>query len=150
VKTSNKSERAGHRSQSLTLIELVTVSLILAIVISLTLPRYAKSIERSKARAVSSALKLIYSAQQRYKLDNGDYFSCTADCQPKEVYDALGITLATNYFTYTIVKTGDAANPGFTATAKRKNEGPCKSQTMTIKNDRGATESEITKGCAIW
>lgn len=131
--------------------ELIAVSIVLTVVAGMTIPQYMKSIEKSKAKGVSSTLKLILSAQQRYKLDNGEYFSCTGQCQPKEVYDALGISLATtNSFSYFIEKTGDTANPGFIATAKRKSEGPCKDLSMTIKNDRESAETEIIKGCSIW
>ncbi len=125
-------------SRGLTLVELITVLLLLGVIYSFAVPGYFKSIERGKGKHAAFNLQSIYNAQKRYKLATGSYYLCDP-CMP-QIKSDLGVDLNDSYFTYRII-----AGTGFTAVATRTS-GECVDRTMTVTQDGSQTEKE----CNLW
>ena len=105
------------------MIELLVVLIIIGVLVSLNLGDFSRSSEKNKAREAEANLRLIYTAQQRYYLDEGAYTNDTAN---------LGITLEGDSFTYSIATTTSLS---FNATAQRAGSGlACSGMNMTITN----------------
>ena len=122
-----------------TMIELLVVLVIIGILVSLNMGNFSRSSEKNRAKEAEANLQLIYSAQQRYYLNEGEYTNDTAD---------LGITIenATENatFAYSITTT---TSPSFLATATRAGSGlACSGMNMTITNQNGT----IQKDCPQW
>ena len=118
-----------------TMIELLVVLVIIGILVSLNMGNFSRSSEKNKAKEAEANLQLIYSAQQRYYLNEGEYTNDTEN---------LGITLEGDSFTYSI----NATSPNsFTATAQRAVSGlACSGRNMTLTNQN----SSIQKECDQW
>lgn len=112
------------------MIELLVVLVIIGILVSLNMGNFSRSSEKNKAKEAEANLRLIYTAQQRHYLDEGDYSNDTAD---------LGITLEGESFTYSINATTSPKT--WTATAVRAS-GSCSGMNMTITNQNSTIQKE--------
>lgn len=120
-----------------TMIELLVVLIIIGVLVSLNMGNFSRSSEKNKAKEAEANLQLIYTAQQRYYLGEGEYSNDTAN---------LGITLEGDSFTYSINATTSPIS--FIATATRAGSGlACSGRNMTITNQGGPIN--IT-GCDQW
>jgi len=124
--------------------EILLVVVVIGIIVMAALPQYVKAVERAKMRGALNSLMLVYTSQKRYKLDNGSYYSCQGTCSNASIYNALGITVDTAYFDYTIAST-DPQNQDYTAEAIRK-AGTCAGRKMIVTSGNG----EINKECKVW
>lgn len=119
-----------------TMIELLVVLIIIGVLVSLNVGNFSRSSEKNKAREAEANLRLIYTAQQRYYLGEGEYTNDTAN---------LGIDLEGDSFTYSINAT--TSPKAWTATATRVVSGlACSGMNMTISN----SNSTIWKECGRW
>lgn len=119
-----------------TMIELLVVLVIIGILVSLNMGNFSRSSEKNKAKEAEANLQLIYTAQQRYYLDEGEYSNDTED---------LGIALEGDSFTYSI---NAAPSSSFMATATRADSGSaCGGRNMTITNQGGPINRT---GCDQW
>ena len=74
-------EQSGRNERLLTgftLIELITVVIIIAIMTALALPQYTRFIERSQASTAKNALDMIRKAEATYFTLNSQYLPCTS------------------------------------------------------------------------
>lgn len=111
-----------------TMIELLVVLVIIGILVSLNMGNFSRSSEKNKAKEAEANLRLIYTAQQRHYLYEGDYTNDTAN---------LGITLEGDSFNYTI----STSPKSWTATAVRAS-GACSGMNMTITNQNSTIQKE--------
>ena len=66
---------ASNKRQGFTLVELAVVIVIIGVLAAFGVPRFLKSVERSKAGEAVSYLSAIRSSQERYQSQNGTYAS---------------------------------------------------------------------------
>ena len=105
--------RQRTRSKGFTLLELVIVIVILAILAGLAVPRYIRTVNRSRANEALTILsELRGSAQRYYARNNASYASMAIASLDFDPTDVGG----TANFTYTLGNVG-AATFTFTATA---------------------------------
>src|SRR3989338_5594788 len=121
IKINLRSPKGDLSLTGFTMIELLVVLVIIGILVSLNMGNFSRSSEKNKAKEAEANLQLIYSAQQRYYLNEGEYTNDTEN---------LGITLEGDSFTYSI----NATSPNsFTATAQRAVSGlACSGRNMTL------------------
>src|SRR5439155_8107408 len=85
-----------------TLVELAVVIVIIGVLAAFGVPRFLKSVERSKAAEAFAYLAAVRSSQERYQAQNGSYASAV---------DALDLKMsATKYFTVGDVTAGTTSS----------------------------------------
>ncbi|MBL7131774.1 MAG: prepilin-type N-terminal cleavage/methylation domain-containing protein [Candidatus Omnitrophica bacterium] len=123
----------GRRKTSLagfTLIELIAVVIIVAILISLAVPQYTKTIERAKEKEAIANLKLMQAAQKIYKLEQGFFYPGSGGPSIDEINENLRLDLNENQWQYNVPATG--TDDDFSAMAYR---GDWKTRTYSIDQD---------------
>jgi len=89
------------KSRGFTLVELAVVIVIIGVLAAFGVPRFLKSVEKSKAAEAFGYLSAVRSAQERYQSQQGSYASSVAD---------LDIQYATpKYFTVGTVGAGSTS-----------------------------------------
>ncbi|MCF7908014.1 MAG: prepilin-type N-terminal cleavage/methylation domain-containing protein [Candidatus Omnitrophica bacterium] len=135
--------RCKNKNKSFSLVEIITVIIILGILAAIASPSYHRMIERSRGKHAEFNLMAVYNAQKRHRLAQKTYYQCvSAPCGSQELEDHLGVYINDPYFNYGIV----ANTTTFTATATRINSNLCLGATMNV-SDSG---SEPIKGCDLW
>lgn len=88
-----------------TLIELITVVIIIAILASLAVPNYIKTVERAKDKEAIVNLKLIMAAEKIYKMGNGNYYppGNTQTSDINAINLGLGLDLNVSTWNYLIM-----------------------------------------------
>src|SRR5882757_3067942 len=111
--------RLGRRP-GFTLVELAVVIVIIGVLAAFGVPRFIKSVERSKAAEAFEYLAGVRTAQERYQAQYGTYATNVADLDIKNAppkYFAVTGTFAassggtdlTNCWTLTLTRTGSSA-----------------------------------------
>ncbi|WP_165220484.1 type IV pilin protein [Aquisphaera insulae] len=99
-----------------TLVELAVVIVIIGVLAAFGVPRFLKSVERSKASEAFAYLAAVRSSQERYLAQYGEYSSDVTklDIQyPAPAYFAVGaITATQSTWTLTLTRTGASAGYG--------------------------------------
>ena len=132
-----------------TLIELITVVIIIAIMAALALPQYTRFMERGHGSTAKNALNMIRKAEATYFALNSAYTNDTTGTTglAQEVPEIAklfdGATTANLEWNYTIDTSGTTNNSTFTATAKRK-KGVYVDSFMNITNEGNLTYSNTT------
>lgn len=124
--------------------EFIIVLVIGGILASLSLLNFERLSEKNKGVEAEANLSLIYNAQKRYYLENGQYYSCAGPCD--NIYEDLGIDITGSSFDYSI---SSSVSPitAFSATAARSGSGGlCSGEKMIITQEGNLPE----KGCARW
>jgi prepilin-type N-terminal cleavage/methylation domain-containing protein len=134
------------RPRGFTLVELVIALTIMAILVTMSLPRFGRAIEQSRADFAVANLRAIWAAERLYWLENHAYTDKLTQETPKGLYE-LGlldpaVLSTTGDYIYTI--TTSAGGVAFQATATRK-AGAAWAGAFTIDQD-GATDGAITSG----
>ena len=128
-----------------TLIELITVVIIIAIMAALALPQYTRFMERGHGSTAKNALNMIRKAEATYFALNSAYTNdTTAAGLALEVPEVAKLFTATANleWNYTI-GTGGTNNSTFIATATRR-KGVYVCSFMNITNDGNLTYSNTT------
>ncbi len=93
-----------------TLVELAVVIVIIGVLAAFGVPRFLKSVERSKAAEAFAYLSAVRSSQERYLAQYGQYSSDVTllDIQyPNPAYFTVGpVTATQNTWTLTLTRTG--------------------------------------------
>lgn len=140
------------RQRGVTLVELMTVVVIIAIIASIAVPTYRRYLIRAQRSEAKIALLQLQTAQEKFYLQNNAYASNTnlSTASPT----GLGISNTTETGKYTIaITTYGAAGQSYTATATPKSGGGqtddtgCTSYTITDRGTKGATGSSTAQTC---
>lgn len=131
-----------------TLIELITVVIIIAIMAALALPQYTRFMERGHGSTAKNALNMIRKAEATYFALNSAYTNDTSTAtglalevpEVAKLFDST--TTANPEWNYTIFTSG-TNNSTFIATATRK-KGVYISSFMNITNDGNLTLSNTS------
>jgi prepilin-type N-terminal cleavage/methylation domain-containing protein len=105
------------RRQGFTLVELAVVIVIIGVLAAFGVPRFLKSVERSKAAEAFSYLGAVYSAQERYLALNGTYAAFITDLDiqfPAPKYFSVGNVTATDN-TWTVTASRKEPSAGYGA-----------------------------------
>jgi type IV pilus assembly protein PilE len=140
------------RQRGVTLIELMTVVMIIAIIAAIAVPSYRRYLIRSQRSEAKIALLQLQTAQEKFYLQNNSYAdnSNISTASP----NGLGIPNTTETGKYTLaITTYGAAGQSYTATATPKAGGgqtddtACTSYTITDRGTKGATGSSTAQTC---
>jgi len=125
-----------NRKRGFTLIELMTVVIIVGILAAIAVPLYRGNVKRSMAAEGAALLGSVRTAERVYFSEHGEYLSVTNGGGPD---DPLGIdTTGNKYFkTYSVTASGNS----FTATTT--GEGDAAGITVTIDQDGNLQYSGI-------
>ncbi|MCM8798911.1 MAG: type II secretion system GspH family protein [Candidatus Omnitrophica bacterium] len=110
------------KKDAFTIIEIMTVVIILAILATLALPPLIKTMDAAKGRLAKTNLKLILAAEKVYRNEVGAYMPITGGKVGAEhtwFKKYLGLDLKETDFEYEVDTTGDPVNR-FTARARPK------------------------------
>lgn len=107
-----------------TLIELVTVIVIIGVLVSFSVPVYTRAMERARDNEPKTNLMLIQAAEKIYQAEEGAYYGSS---DVAAINTNLHLNLNTNFWNYSI--SGGGAN--FTATASRDAGGFNRSYSIT-------------------
>jgi prepilin-type N-terminal cleavage/methylation domain-containing protein len=116
-----------HSLTAFTLIELLTVVIIMSILVSLGVPVYNRTIERSRDKEAQSGLLLIQGAQMIYFAENGEFYPLGGgnDGNIATINSNLHLNLkedAVNGWDYALTSSTSGGGQ-FTATAQRNGGG---------------------------
>ena len=140
------------RQRGVTLVELMTVIVIIAVIASIAVPTYRRYLIRAQRSEAKIALLQLQTAQEKFYLQNNAYASNTnlSTASPT----GLGISNTTETGKYTIaITTYGAAGQSYTATATPKSGGgqtddtACTSYTITDRGTKGATGTSSAQTC---
>lgn len=101
------------KQRGVTLIELMTVIVVLAILASIAVPSYRRYLIRAQRSEATTALLQLQAAQEKFYLQNNAYTDNVADPPPA----GLGLAATTERGFYDIAVTLDDADQAYEATA---------------------------------
>ncbi len=109
------------RKQGVTLTEILTVIIIIAILAALALPQFATTRERALSKEAKANLKIIDAAEKIYRMEVGFYYPYSGTySDPADINANLKLSLTENNWDYSI--TGGSGS-AYTATANRQGSG---------------------------
>lgn len=116
-----RGKHGSRKSGGFTLVELAVVIVIIGVLAAFGVPRFIKSVERSKASEAFAYLAAVRTAQERYHARQGTYASSVADLDIKQVppkyftVDTIGAGTTSSLedsWTLTLTRTGASAGYG--------------------------------------
>ena len=107
------------RQRGVTLIELMTVVMIIAVIATIAIPTYRRYLLRSQRSEAKIALLQLQTAQEKFYLQNNAYTDKISDKAPT----GLGLTTTTVNGFYTISLSMGTNNQSYTATAAPTSSG---------------------------
>jgi type IV pilus assembly protein PilE len=127
--------------EGVTLIELLTVVVVMGILAAIAVPSYRSYLIRTNRSDAKSALMQLQAAQEKFYLQNNAYASDPAAAPPA----GLGLQNPTNNGYYTLSITLDAGGQSYTAKATptasggQNSDTACATFTLTDAGARGVT-----------
>jgi type IV pilus assembly protein PilE len=133
-----------NRQRGVTLIELLTVMVVLAIVASIAIPSYRRYLLRAQRADAKAALLQVQTAEEKFLLQQNTYTANVTGGQPA----GLGLTGKSehNYYDITVVLTNVGGVPGYTITAApgagsgQADDDKCVSFTLNEQGTRTAVD----------
>jgi general secretion pathway protein G len=103
----------GKRARGFTLIELLVVMMIIASLLTIAVPRYFRSIERSKETVLAQDLAVLRDAIDKFYSDRGQYPEALATLATEHYIRAVPVDPMTkNAESWTVVESDDADAAG--------------------------------------
>jgi prepilin-type N-terminal cleavage/methylation domain-containing protein len=128
-----------------TMLELMTVVIILGILTAIALPNYLRFVEQARADQAITYLKVIRTGEKIYYADNSAYIACGsaaggASANAAAIKTNLGVEVTTEAYNFYIAAPSSPSGT-FTATAKRLSND----KTITLNQDGtwGGTSSFV-------
>jgi prepilin-type N-terminal cleavage/methylation domain-containing protein len=139
--TFNSRLQDSPRSRGYTLIELMLVVTIMAVLIAVPAPMFARAVEQPKLDVATANLRSIWAAERFYFLENGRYGSLSDLMADTLAHDLIDPTIlsGSTFYSYTVVPSLDGLS--FVATATRPSSPQCYG-TVTIK-EKGDLDCEV-------
>lgn len=139
-------ERLMHRRQSgVTLMELLTVIIIISVLASLAVPSYRRYLLRAQRSDATTALLRMQSAQEKHFLQYGVYVTATASLPNSHATGGLGLSTVSERGYYNIAVAPTATGYTFTATpvpgGGQADDTACTSFTITEAGTKQALNS---------
>lgn len=125
-----------------TLIELITVVIIIAILAALALPQYTRFIERSHGSTAKNALAILRKAEANYFALNSQYVSCSdgaCSALSGETPEVAKIVNNTAEWTYTVTADSTVNNSTFISVARRMKGVYSSGANITLNQDGAFT-----------
>jgi type IV pilus assembly protein PilE len=145
------------RQRGVTLIELLTVMVVLAIIASIAIPSYRRYMLRAQRTDAKAALLQVQTAEEKFLLQNNTY---TANVTGAPSAGGLGLTGASEkgFYTVTVALTVVNGAPGYTITAVpaavtggQQDDTDCATFTLNEQGTRtGLNSSSADNTAACW
>ena len=137
-------------SQSgVTLMELLTVIVILGVLSSIAVPSYRSYMLRSNRSDAKSALMQVQAAQEKFYIQNNSYSSLIDTASPTGL--GMSTLTANRFYSLSVALGPDGQSYTVTATPTdeggQENDTKCGNFTLTDTGSRGATGSSGTAAC---
>lgn len=133
----------GARSRGVTLIELVIVTVVVAILASIALPGYGRYVLRAHRTDAKAALLAIATAQEQFHLQNNRYASSLSAAPP----EGLGMTQDTPNGRYAMQLDAGTDGASFTASATAVGPQMKDAQCRTFAIDQFGVKSATHADC---
>ena len=101
-----------HAQKGFTLVELMVVMAIIATLLTIAVPRYFHSVEKSREAVLRQNLSLTRDALDKYYGDNGKYPDSLEDLASKRYLRSLPVDPITGYGTTWIIEPPDTPEKG--------------------------------------
>lgn len=129
-----------HKAAGFSLIELLTVLVIMATLLGLAMPAYNSYLQKTRRSDAKSALLQLAAAQERWFFQNNQYTSTLSD---------LGnATSPEGYYTITLAATASTYTLTATATGKQSGDTDCQKFFVDETGDKTAQDSSSTDNTA--
>lgn len=145
------------RQRGVTLIELLTVMVVLAIIASIAIPSYRRYLLRAQRTDAKTALLQVQTAEEKFLLQNNTY---TADVTGAPGAGGLGLLGVSEkgFYTITVALTNVNGAPGYTITAVpaavtggQQDDTDCRTFTLDEQGARTAADaSSAVNTAACW
>jgi len=137
-----------HRTQGITLIELMVVVAVLAIIASIAVPSYRSYLRRAQRADATAELLRVRTAQEKFFLQNGRYATVDEFDNPKNL-GGLGFTGTSEHGYYTIsidpvTWTNTTFTAQATATGAQAADSACQTFSITETGVRDSDPGAIT------
>jgi type IV pilus assembly protein PilE len=135
-----------HKRQSgVTLMELLTVVVVISVLASLAVPSYRRYLLRAQRSDATTALLRMQSAQEKHFLQYGVYVTTTANIPNAHAAGGLGLPIVSERGYYNLAVAGTATGYTFTATpvagGGQADDKGCVSFTITEAGTKAALDS---------
>lgn len=101
------------RNKGFTLVELLVVLAIISLLLTIALPRYFSSVDKSKEVALRENLQVLRSGIDKYYADRGEYPAALADLVTQRYFRKVPLDPVTeSSTTWQLLPSGDADKPG--------------------------------------
>lgn len=137
------------REEGVTLIELLTVVVVLGILAAIAVPSYRSYLMRTNRSDAKSALMQLQAAQEKFFLQNNGYTDLVDTAPPTGL--GLSKVTANGYYSLSIQVAGDkqsyTAQADPTSAGGQNSDAKCGSFTLTDAGKRGVTGSQDSAQC---
>lgn len=104
---------AMKRNKGFTLVELLVVLAIISLLLTIALPRYFSSVDKSKEVALRENLQVLRSGIDKYYADRGEYPAALADLVTQRYFRKVPLDPVTeSATTWQLLPSADADKPG--------------------------------------
>lgn len=136
--------------RAVTLMELLVVIVIIGILTTIALTNHSAQIEKAIGREGEYNLNLLYNAQKRYRLNNGEYFPNDMFNQVNNIAvinTNLKVMISEKNFNFSISGWTQSNSAQFTVTAIRRGGRLCDGRIMTVTQEGNTVD---TSDCLFW
>ncbi|MDD5255182.1 MAG: prepilin-type N-terminal cleavage/methylation domain-containing protein [Candidatus Omnitrophica bacterium] len=133
----------SYRTSGVTLTEILTVIIIIAILAALALPQFATTRERALSKEAKANLKIIDAAEKIYRMEVGFYYPYSGSkTDPVEINSDLKLSVTENNWDYAI---SGGSGSSYVATADRQGSGGYSNCVYTVTD--GSSEPTPNAYC---